>query len=236
MADDVRNRYEHFAVFGQTQQAELAQADEMYDTVPSVLGFQPEFNKHPVVVLPGDVYNRSLNRWSQAQYEVGGVIYIRSSSFEGDTSPTDTVLHEVVHAYNEKALSWSVTGVKWFDEGTAKYVEFIVNQKRDVRQPEIFGDPVRWKAPCGEEHGGGRCVFTLAPRQTPDDLWRYYQNDYDFMKTWRPGTSPNKAFGYAFSELLVRNYVRKNGIGSLHPVYDSLRKIDTQVRSAEEAS
>ncbi|XGI83639.1 hypothetical protein ACEU6E_10275 [Halorutilales archaeon Cl-col2-1] len=230
---DGGEEYDHYRLFGD---GNLTRADELYSLVPSVTGFEAETGggRHPVVSLPDDVYDEKVNRWSQGQYRTGGLILVRESVASEDGAPV--VLHEVTHAYNEEALRWSRPTVSWFDEGTAQYVEFVATNRIGARQPEIFGETVEWEDDCEDGDGDARCVYKLRPRKQPDDLWEYYSSGSDFMVDWSPDNPRNRAFGYAFSELAVRNYVRQNGEGSLSGVYDSLLSTRDRVTDPRKSS
>ncbi|MDY6774688.1 MAG: hypothetical protein SV253_01130 [Halobacteria archaeon] len=229
--------YDHYRLFGD---GNLTRADELYSLVPSVTGFEAETagGRHPVVSLPDDVYDEKVNRWSQGQYRTGGLILVRESVLRQGKSGAPVVLHEVTHAYNEEALRWSRPRISWFNEGTAQYVEFVATNRVGARQPEIFGETVKWEGDCKGRDGDGnaRCVYRLPPRKTPEDLWEYYRSGSDFMVDWSPDNPRNRAFGYAFSELAVRNYARQNGEDGLRDVYSSLLGVDRQVSDSRESN
>ncbi len=216
--------YDNYVLFGE---GNLTGADELYWLVPAITGMgvtapRPAMNKHPVIVLPDEQYDENVDTWSSGQYRTGGLIFLRASTAENEDLPA-ILLHEVMHAYNEHALEWTNEGLGWFDEGTAKYVEYLVKHEKNLRYAELFGEDVTWTGPC--EDSAGRCRYTLSPRGTPDQLWNYYRQESDFMYTWTPSgsaTTEERRFGYAFSELLIRNYIRNNGGDSLHPVYTDL--------------
>lgn len=221
-------QYDHYALFGD---GSLAEADDLYWVVSAVTGFSPTVNKYPVVVLPDAEYDQTVDQWSAGQYRSGGLIFIRKSVLEEDAGAA-VVLHEVTHAFNEHALRWWTADRAWFDEGVAKYVEWLVTEKKDVPQAEIFGDRVTWR--CGQRQ---RCYYE--PRGTPDDLWNYYQEDRSFMYSWSPqtaSTAEQRVFGYAFSELVVRNVIRQQGADALHPVYNNLLAIDTRMKDSRAAT
>lgn len=222
---DTGEYYENYVLFGT---ANLTEADQIFWLVPAMTGFVPEYNRYPVIVLPDDEYDQQVDSWSAGQYRSGGLIFLRESTAESDDLPA-IMLHEVVHAFNEHRIRWSESGLAWFDEGVAKYVEFMVKHEKDIRQPEIFGSEVTWTGPCRDESKGRRCVYTLQPRGTPDQLWNYYESGDDWMYTWTPAdqqTDEVRRFGYAYAELLMRNYIREHGADALHTVYEELRRMD----------
>jgi hypothetical protein len=216
--------YNNYAVFGD---ANLSEADDLYWLAPALTGFIPTVNRHPVVVLPDSTYDEKVDGWSAGQYRTGGIIFLRKTTTEKDDMPA-IVLHEVIHAFNEPALRWTNGGLGWFDEGTAKYAEYLVKHEKNLRQAEIFGEAVTWTGSC--EDGNGRCRYTLDPRGTPDQLWNYYQQDGTTMYTWTPSSASSQTerrFGYAFGELLIRDYIRTRGSDGLHPVYDTLLSMNS---------
>jgi hypothetical protein len=221
--------YNNYVLFGD---GNLTEADRMYWLVPAITGIgvttpRPAMNKHPVIVLPDTEYDQVVDEWSSGQYRTGGMIFLRKSATGKDDLPA-ILLHEVTHAYNEHALRWTNEGMGWFDEGTAKYVEYVVKHEKNLRYAEIFGDEVRWTGPCEDQ--AGQCRYTLNTRGTPDQLWNYYQQDGEFMYSWTPSkssTPTERRFGYAFAELLIRNYIRQeNSDTALYPVYSDLMAME----------
>lgn len=223
--------YENYAVFGDDADADLSEADRLYGTVPAAFGFEPSVHKHPVVVLSDTDYDDEVNEWSDGQFRSSGVMLFRGSIFEGkDGSGTDTVLHETAHAYNAEALRWTDVEVGWFDEGTAQYVEFLADRQRGKSKRQLFGER-RWVRDDGDTR-------PLNPRQTPEDLRRYYEEDEEFMRTWSPADGTERRFGYVFSEFAVRRYVADEGAEALHQTYDVLLERDGihQVTTHDEAT
>ncbi len=213
-------RYEHYVLFGP---GDLSTADDLYWVPAAVTGFLPQVNRWPVVVYPDETYDRIVDRWSAGQYRTGGLIFIRESTMEKESGPA-VVMHEVMHGFNDQALNWFAGDRAWVAEGTAKYVEWLVNANRSVPQAEIFGERVTWS--CGPRQ---QCSYP--PRGTPDDLWDFYQQDTDFLATWAPLQSDDETrrFGYALSELIVRDYTRRNGPESMNAVYRDLRQLNTEL-------
>ncbi len=211
---DQGEEYENLVLFGP---GNLSTADDLYWVPVAVTGFHPQVNKYPVIVYEDDRYDEVVDAWSAGQYRTGGLIFVRESTMEEDKGPA-VVLHEVMHGFNDEALNWFAGDRAWFDEGTAKYVEWAVNANREVPQAEIFGEEVSWR--CGPRT---RCSYD--PRGTPDQLWDFYQRNESFLAEWSPLNSPDtetRRFGYALSELVVRDYVHRHGADGLQPVYDEL--------------
>lgn len=231
---DREGEYENFIRFGD---ANLTAADDVFPLARLVTGRSVEYRKLPVIVLDTEAYNEHLDSWSAGRYRQGGLIYIRENRIEEDDF-TGLVMHEVMHAFNEEPLKWVETDASLFDEGTAKYVEFLVNENMDIRQAEIFGEQVTWNAPCSD--GSGECRYSLEPRGTPDDLWSYHQQDEDFMQGWSASDEGTiregltlRTFGYAYSELLIRDLIRQEGPLYLHEVYDELGDIEEPAETTE---
>lgn len=214
-------KYEHFVIFDDYN---LSMADEFYDYIVGVTGTKPLFERFPVIVLPDPEYEKRLNKWSSGQYRSGGLIFVKKSVMESNKN-VSIVIHEATHGFNQQVLRWDRTSSRWFDEGVAKYMEYLVNRKFGLPQAEIFGERVYFSED-GEE-------YYLEPRKNPEDLLNYYKEGKDYMYEWSRQESVRE-FGYAFSELFIRNYLRKNGYGALHDVYRSLKAINRKVSDLEE--
>ncbi|MCX2819035.1 hypothetical protein EGH25_06680 [Haladaptatus sp. F3-133] len=209
--------YENYAVYGD---ADLSEADRLYGMLPGVFGFESTAYRHPVVVLNGTRYDDVAEGWSDAQHRTGGVTLLRGSA----PDHTSSVLHETAHAYNAEALAWTDATVGWFEEGTARYVEFLADRRRGETRRALFaGDRIR---------NGSR----VAPVSSVDALLDYYE-DGGFMRVWNPvHDSENRRFGYGFSELVVRSYVEENGATALRRTYDHLLSTEGDAATAETAS
>ncbi|MBL7160483.1 MAG: hypothetical protein ISS93_01380 [Candidatus Aenigmarchaeota archaeon] len=208
--------YRHYALFGD---GDATQADSGFGIVPSVTGLPLEYSRIPVVVLPDQEYNQRVNEWSAGEFR-GGVIFLR-----GNISLA-TLLHETTHAFNERALRWQRVEVAWFDEGVAKYVEFLVNIEAGKRQAEIFGKPLKWTE--------GFMIYTLTSHSSPEELWDYYQEEKKFMESWSTDDASTREFGYTFSELFIRDFVRREGPEALHEVFEGLLKVERDAETPEE--
>jgi hypothetical protein len=217
---------EYFEFFGEKR-------DDMGDAyrIPlGVTGNQQGFDRFPVAVLPDDKYNETLNRWSAGEY-INGVIRIRGS-LEDEFKPV--LAHEVVHGLNDREFNWDSTSSSYMDEGTSRYVDHLVrkkmyNESETDRPPrELFGDSVRFDSDPNDGY-----YRELPSKGSREALWNYYKEDREFMKQWNPSDSRPEIrdFGYAYSELLVRNYVAKNN--SLSSLYDRL-EVNREVESNQE--
>lgn len=217
---------EYFSFFGgQPEDTEIA-----YRIPVGTLGIVQDFERFPVAVHGDESYDSKINGWSSGEY-VSGAIQIRDRESIGEDF-TPVLAHEVVHGLNDREFNWDGTRTTYFDEGTGKYVEFLVRKKlyRDdvVDQPprELFGEGVRYR------EDGRR--YVISPKGDSETLWDYYQND-DFMKDWNAlDADPDaRRFGYAYGELMVRNYVaRMNGtLGQLYQDMEISREVeDTDVK------
>ncbi len=221
--------HDHYSVSGGHH---LPEADRLYSTVAAALGFTSPVETHPVAVLPDSRYDETVNPWSAGQHRTGGLILLRESVVE-DGDPSTTVLHETTHAYNAFAFTWSPERPEWFDEGTAQYVEFLVDRQRGEVRSELFGGERREEALCPDGTEG--CIRTIPPRGDADELWRYHQDGDSYMETWTTEHHRQRGFGYAFSELAIREYVMNEGGDALHSIYREMMR-ESRVEDRAEAS
>lgn len=192
-----------------------------YELTAGTLGFDQSFEKLPVAVMPDQKYNETINRWSAGQYTNASLVL--RDNLEDEFLPI--LAHETVHAFNDQRLNWDSES-SWFDEGTARYIEYLTKKtlKGDSRTRSLFWDEKTYI----EYEDGDRYRYTLPSKGNKEHLWRYYQDDRKFMKYWSPDDG-ERDFGYAYSELIIRNYIRKNN--SLKELYD---KIELKLMSDEE--
>lgn len=191
---------------------EKRDGSDAYRIAAGTLGFGSR-SLIPVAIMPNKEYNKSVNHWSAGQFFKGAVV-LRE---ESNTGFTPILAHETVHALNEQRLDWN-TRSSWFDEGVAKHVEHLArkaSRNPEKRNRELFGDAVHYY----EEKNGKRYRYTLPSKGEREVLWRYYRDNRSFMKHWN-SDSPNREFGYAYSELVVKNHVMRNG--SLNRLYERL--------------
>jgi len=210
--------------FVSVQGHNFSTADDYYPWLAGIAGFYPDFDRFPVVVLPQAQYQRKTDSWSMGTYQEGGLILLRNATLQRGSN-LSILLHEAMHGFNAKALRWDETKIAWFDEGVAKFVEFLVNSKRAIPQAQIFGEEYYFDR-------DGRSYY-LEPRKRPEDLWSYYQGNQSFMRYWTPSQG-NREFGYAFSELFIRKYVLEEGFGRLRRVYSQLLAVDRRIEDREE--
>ncbi|MCK4428852.1 MAG: hypothetical protein KAU95_00645 [Candidatus Aenigmarchaeota archaeon] len=177
--------------------------------------------KFAIIMLPDKEYNLEVEEWSAGTYSEG-LIYVRENSSETDRR--STILHETTHGFNSFALDWDKTDISWFDEGMACYVGSVVYRLLNETRPEIFGEDIKWRE--------GITIYTLKPQQTPEDLYNYHKSGEEWMLDWYPKKG-NREFGYAYSELFVREYLFENG-SAMHKVYENLLKINKSIEDPEE--
>lgn len=204
------NKTDYYDFFGKTPQEDQSLA---YEIPVAMTGQVQNFERFPVAVINPEGFDDYSGNWVAGEY-IGGSIKLRENL--GD-SFTPVLAHETVHGLNDRKLNWDQTSSSYMDEGTAKYVEHLVKmqmQGRD-RVPQLFGEEVSYM----KHKDGKRYRVTLPSQGDRDKLWSYYRNDEDFMKNWNPlDFSNERGFGYAYSELIIRNHVVHEN-GSLQDVY-----------------
>ena len=204
------NKTDYYEFFG----ASPGDQKIAYEIPVAMTGLVQNFQRFPVAVMDSKTFNESVGLWSAGEY-VGGSIKIRED-LEEDFQPV--LAHETVHGLNDRVLNWDQTRSSYIDEGTGKYVEYLVKiklQGRD-RVRKIFGSDVTYTT----ERDGQRYRITLPSQGDREELWDYYQEDKSFMQDWSPIRYPEeRTFGYAYSELIVKNYVA-NMNGSMQDIYD----------------
>lgn len=202
--EGVENRYYEF--FGDDRD----NSSEAYELAVGTTGLVQNFERFPVAVMDNQSYNQKVNRWSSGEY-VSGAISIRDDLGE---NYLPVLTHETVHGLNDKFLSWDQTESTYLDEGVSEHAEFLMKKKlyrngrADTGTREVFGDERKYTV----EEDDGRYVYTLRSQGDREQLWNYYQDNSDFMVSWNPRQSEEtREFGYAYSELLVKYYVKNNG-------------------------
>ena len=177
--------------------------DQAYEIALGTVKYQQRSKRFPVVVDS----DYEGEEWSAGEY-ISGRIALRPRD---DAMPV--LVHETVHGLNDRLLAWDNTDSAWFDEGVAKHAENLARVKEDGRSrtSELFGEDVNYR--------DGGYLYTLSSRGDRDRLWEYYSSDEDYMKAWAPRKG-NRNFGYAYSELIIKNHLAKNG--SLTEIYDNV--------------
>lgn len=215
-------RYDHFFLVDEFTESDyqLGVPENLYKILPGITGFKINFKRLPVIVLPDDTYERIGDKWSAGAHRRGGIILIKESSLK-KKSGASVVLHEAMHSYNEFALRWDQTKTQWFNEGTAKFVEYIVNNKLGVIQAEVFGEE--------KNYVKGSYKYELPPRETLYLLSKYYDQKFDLINYWTPNHKKNRRFGYAFFELFIRKYAAENDVDQFRRVYQELLSVNKTI-------
>lgn len=210
------NETEYYEFFGgNPDNASIA-----YEISVGMTGLVQDFERFPVALMEPENYEDSVVSWSSGEY-VGGSFRMRKGLGE---KFMPVLAHETVHGLNERQLKWDQTSSTWFDEGTAKYVESMVNLKLKGRgrTRNLFGEDVTYQ----KRINGTEYRVTLPAKGEKENLWSYYQEDQDFMKNWNPMDYPERRdFGYAYSELIIKNYVAKQN-GSLNELYEEIEPVN----------
>lgn len=213
------NETSYYSFFGEHPD----NVSQAYEIAIGTTGLQQGFKRFPVASMPPEVYNRTANSWSAGEYIAGSMMI--SNNLGAGYIPI--LAHETVHGLNERELNWDRTSSNYFEEGTAEYVEFLVRKKisalnGSLRPPaELFGDDIRW-----DPDPFDRTYSIISSEGNQDRLWNYYRRDRDFMKTWSSMKPGHRDFGYAYSELIIRNYVKEGGnLSGLYNVLNVSREV-----------
>lgn len=210
---------EYYEFFGER----IEDSDIAYEVSVGTTGMVQDFERFPVVVLPDNVYEEKFNDWSAGKYS-RGLIGIRESSAD-----LPVLAHETVHGLNEKFLSWDRTDSSYFDEGVAMYVETRIRErlfsegKTDRKPSELFGEEISYTV---THDSGDQFVYTIPPRGDREELWWYYETGSESMKNWNTeGQEGRRSFGYAYSQLLISNYVVEEN-SSVRDLYSEINIVD----------
>ncbi len=225
---DKGKRIGKFLVFAENlsekQISAFEKANELYPIVPAVLGIAIDVNIFPVLVLSDDKYEESINDYSEGSYLKGGLIVIKESSFEEQAVPT--IIHELTHAFNAKILAWNQSKASWLDEGLARFVEYLTKKQLGIKTNNLFYGT--------KKYASGNYIYVLKPVSDWKELIRYYNEGLNFMAEWSAEEAETREFGYAFSELFIREYVSKNGLEKLHKSLQKLLEVEKNVQEGKE--
>jgi hypothetical protein len=185
-----------------------------YRLAVGTTGKLPEFRQIPVAVYSNSEYDRKVSLWSGGEYQ-SGMIRIRHKD---DRNRAPVLAEETTHAINDYALKFDSTSSSWLDEGISGYVQSLATKALESNggMPEVFGENVSFS----RDKEGKRYLYTRSSSGKKEDLWEYYRENKSFMKLWTPRESENRSFGYAYSELIIRNYISNNN--SLRKLYPKL--------------
>lgn len=213
---------QYYSFFGTERNGSLA-----YRVAVGTTGLRQSYRLIPVAVLDRDEYNDQVFSWSEGEYG-SGVIKLRQGLGE-DFQPV--LAEETVHAFNDDALSFDSSSSTWLDEGLAGYVQSMVRRSLEgaERSRTLFGDETSYTI----RENGSRYRITKPSKGDREVLWNYYDENRSFMRHWSPGeVEPDvRSFGYAYSELIVKNSVSNNN--SIRELYRDI-ETDEKLESNEE--
>lgn len=192
------NKARYYEFFG----GKPENSSKAYEISVGMTGLTQPFQRFPVALMSPEDYENSVVEWSAGEY-VGGSFRMRKN-LEEEFLPV--LAHETVHGLNDRQLKWDSTSSTYLDEGTAKYVESMVqlHLRGKKKARNIFGEDTVYY----ERRNGTRYRVTEPSSGEKEKLWSYYRENRDFMKNWNPNDYPERRnFGYAYSELIIRNYV-----------------------------
>jgi hypothetical protein len=198
---------------------EVGESDDSYRIALGVVGLQQSYQRIPVAMYDED-YDDLGFEWSAGLYKAG-LIQMR----DNEDREQIVLTHETVHALSDRPLNWDRTQTSYIEEGVAKHAESLIQKKlyreaeTDSRPANIFGEDKTYR------DGGYR--YTVSSKGDREELWNYYQEEKDFMKQWSPDHQ-RREFGYAYSELVVKNFIMQNG--SVRDLYTDVESSPTESR------
>ncbi|MBU5689652.1 MAG: hypothetical protein QXM68_00985 [Candidatus Aenigmatarchaeota archaeon] len=216
--------YENYLLFGST---DITAADNAFSIIPNITGLPKPYKRFPVFVLDDSTFTSKIQPWGSATHMRGGLILIKRSIAEGQYNAS-IILHETMHGFNSKVLKWNQVSPTWFEEGMSSYIEYLSNKHLGLKNPELFGDNKIFKE-------DGNKIF-IKSKGSKTQLWEYYSTSKSFMEIWNPENAETRDFGYAFSELIIRYSVMKNGIEKLSQAYSEIKEIKRPVTDYKESN
>jgi len=223
--------FDNFVLFNQSSMSKkeieekgLREADSLIEMIPQAIGVDLPFEKIPLVVLDAADYEERINYYSLGAYMTGGIIVLNSDSFNENSAAV--ILHEATHAFNAQAIKWDESGAAWFDEGTAKLIENYVRELRGERKPNLFIGDITWNE--------SNYRYTLPPRGNLTGLIAYHLEKHEFMKEWDTGSDETREFGYAFSELYVKEFIKEKGFEELQKSYREMLTVKDSIENRTE--
>lgn len=216
---------DHYVFFGQYPDVETSEA---YEISVGTTGRVQKYENIPVAVIPAETYNRTQTSWSSGEYSAG-TIRMRANLDQDQFNPT--LARETVHALNNDLLDWDQTKSSYIDEGTSEFVGYLMERRqvpvdqRPERVRRLFGDQVSYTTTID----GQRYRIGKPSRGNRETLWNYYQQDAEFMKTWTPGDSDYRSFGYAYSELIIRHNLieEKMKLSDLYNYFEYSERVES---------
>ncbi len=224
-------QWQHYVVFNESSLGEVQlkekgfnDAELYFNWLPKITGIEPPFEKFPIVILNDNEFEQKVNSYSEGVYRTGGLIIVRASVFEENAAPV--ILHETMHGFNAQAMSWNESKASWFDEGMAKFIEFLARKKLGMHLSNLFNGI--------NEYREGNYVIKMYPANTLQQLMDYYAKKETFIEEWNPAQDKNREFGYSFGELFVRTYVKEKGFNELLKAYKEFLKQEKEIKDAHE--
>ncbi len=228
---DEGTEFDNFVLFNQSSMSKkeieekgLREADSLIEIIPQATGISLPYKKIPLVILDAADYEEKINPYSLGVYMTGGVIVLNSEAF--NENATAIILHETTHAFNAQAIEWDSSGAAWFDEGTAKLIENYVRELRGERKPNLFIGNITWNE--------SNYRYTLQPRGNIEELVSYLLEKKKFMKEWDTKNGETREFGYAFSELYVKEFIKEKGFEELQKAYREMLAVKDRIENRAE--
>lgn len=169
------------------------------DLIDNKTGVNTRNYEIPVVVYGSNRYTEEYDDWSVGKLD-GGIIYLKN----GDADLRSTLVHETVHAINKDQLDWKRFESHIIDEGLATYIEGVYRDERAESGDNIqissglFGD--------NRKFYGSNETYEVGSRGEIEQLVEVVESKDDFYKDWKTSQRENREFGYAYSELIIKNH------------------------------
>lgn len=191
---------------------EVANLRRMETILHKTMGFEDPEISHPIVLQEDDDFNSNKHTDSRVGglYQ-SGVSKIPESTFVRDQG-LSVIAHELVHSKNDQVGSVP----RWFDEGSAMYLQSIVADEFDELYVPPFSQEYGHPEGCLETRANGCTVYSSS--SDADDLYRYLQ-DPSLEDAW----TENRSFAYDLADLYTRYTVKSEfDQNSLEPYYESI--------------
>lgn len=179
-------------------------AEAVFPDLAKLFGM-PSPSERILVILAPD----SLFDWEAGWYR-DGVVALRASAF---TNPEDewfieqsrALVHETAHAFMDPVLSWAGGYGDWFNEGSARNAERLVEAR--------YRDHLTVCKP------GYLCQNVSSQLEYEDLAAHYARPSAAYSSAWSPRdpqTAGARAFGYEFSGFLVSAFIQQHGEAVYH--------------------
>lgn len=191
---------------------EVADLRRMQTILHKTMGFEDPQISHPIVLQKDGNFNSNKHTDSRVGglYQ-SGVSKIPESTFEREQGMS-VIAHEVVHSKNDQIGSLP----RWFDEGSAMYLQSITADEFDELYVPPFSQEHEHPDGCLQRRTSGCTVYSSS--NDADNLYHYLQ-DPSLEDSWRE----NRSFAYDLSDLYIRYTVKSEfKENSLEPFYQSI--------------